>query len=575
MSGFRREKEVPGPTGGRSDYTTQVVYPLGGFSPTGSELLAKPDSLISGQNVWVRYGVLEPRWKLSAQSVANLNTGLIPNVSNVTNPQSTGQRCMGVVPFVNPSDAAGTAGARGVTWVSGNTNSLAISYYSQGGNQLGWFQFSKSTRESYASVSTFVEPSLHTNANWRGAVVYSAPLNYNLMVLAAGNAPKSSAELLMATSAAFRATVPPGPANVMNYSRLSGVTPTAIDVTNFGNRIVAWNCDGVPQRVQWHIEGDPTDWTGIGSGTQDLTDMNGYGTRIFPLEDEMILASSEEIWRGRSVGLPYVFSFTPVNRQIGMPYERATLQTPFGIIWLGRNFVVYRMVGEQITELTEVGQYMQAYLRDNLKAPDTAFFVYNQVLNQIRLFYSVMDNAYPTRSIAYDIDDEVWTDESYGHYFQCGISTPIITSSAVTGGVAPVWDGNQYPVGLYAAAVTSVGTFGSYSLSANSDMGTDCDEDGLTGPFTSDAAFHKYLLEEARYDIGAVSASSLTVGWSRTFGNTVAVSERLNVSGSGNSQIITYPKMTGQYWTLRLQSTNASWQLRRIATKMCEDGEQR
>lgn len=577
---FRRQTLAGSPQQGTSSASAAVVAPLQGFIPQGNEFLQPPGSFSSGQNVWVRNGSLEPRWRLSAQSITSLS-GAMGATGDMTNPTVNGVFYSGVIPFVFSNDSSAGAGAVNSTfWVASskatlgpNNSAFAASYFSSTLAALAWEPMSYSSRPSYASgVAGSVAGSGTTFENLRGAVVYSAPLNRNLLVMSLG-----SNRPLLATSGEVRDVGTGGfQINAITYSILSGAIPTAVDITNFGNRPVAWHCGGVPTRCQWTIEGDPTDWTGLGSGFQDITDMNGVGTRIFSQSDQMVLATTEEIWRGRAVGLPYVFAFSPIERKLGMPYPRATLQTPAGIFWLDRNFMVYQMVGEQIQPL---GTVVQDYLRAHLRAPELAFLVYNSLLNQLRLFYSMSATSYPTHAIVFSLDNQTVAHEVYQHAFHIGTSNVLAetggqTFSVPVAGPGPNFapDGVEHPLGLYSVLVTSAGTCGALTESAGSDLGQNVAEELTFGP-TCVAPLRKETLVEARYDLAARSASSLTASWSSDFGKTVGQSQALSVaSESHSSQIITNPKYTAQNLSLKLQSTNGGWQLRRITTITQDDG---
>lgn len=586
----------------RSTTTEHVVAPLGGFQPSGNEFTRELGSLASAQNVWVRDEVLEPRWRLSSQSINHLNSALT-SFGNTTNPSSSGTRCIGIVPI---SDlpvvddnvfVSGRSTSIGPMWLSGTTGNLCLGILTaQSPSRLTWVNMSATTYDSdfyphsnetfdnNSLLSTlFTGASVYTNANWRSAMVYSASLDLTLAVLAAGTAsyisqtPRAVAgteanpsEYLMVTTG--RRVVISGAASSF-YGRLRNA-PRAVDVTNFADRAVAWNCDGIGTRVAWAVEGDPTDWTGIGAGSQDLADMTGYGTRIFSVGEQMILASNREIWRGRFIGDPYYMQFSPIIRTVGMPYERATLETPRGIFWLGENFTLYNMQGESITELTLETPTLQNFLRQNLVAPDVAFFTYNQLLNQLRLHYSTTTSSYPTQTLVYDVDDKTWFTETSSHAVTAGISSPLLTArySNTSADASGQWVSAR-PLGVYGAVVTSGGTFGVLTESATSELGSSVEEDA-----TFVVAFanptRKATIVEARYDFSARSASSVTASWSTNFGASTATAQVLSVaSASYASQIITYPKVTAQNLTQRLQSTNGGWQLQRLYNRFDDAGE--
>lgn len=549
------------------------ISPIAGFTDR-PDLLAPAQSIVSGQNLWVLPDGLQPRHRLSGQTITSLRAqnlgGNAPVVGffGTTNPSSTGTRVLGVVPFVSSSDSNGQ---RAPLWVSGTSNALVAGFYDTSASSFQWWALSLTTRTSYASVTTASPPSLRTDANWRGAAVYSAPLNDTLLVLTAGSvAYNAQAEKLLATLGSWTPSV--GLVSALSFSRLSGAVPAAIDVVNFADRVVAWNCDGVPQRVQWHVEGDPTDWVGIGSGFQDLADMRGFGTRIFSEEDEMVLASSEELWRGRYVGLPYVFSFSAIDRQQGMPYERATLQTSEGIFWLDKSLAILQMQREQIVE---VAPPVRRFLKGNLKAPDVAFLTYDQERNHLSLFYSTTTSSYPTHSVTIDLDNKVWTHEVYSHVFHCGVSEPLVEvrGTAGAGTTSTAWDAPFY-LGVYSAVVTSNGTFGVFTQSATSDLGSSVLEQGTFGTLQHPDLTTFKNLQELRIDVAARSASSISFGFSADNGATFPASYEttFNVSASSNaSQYISYPQMSANYFTPRIRSTNGNWVMRRWYGRF-EDG---
>jgi hypothetical protein len=449
----------------------------------------------------------------------------------------------------------------GTLWISGTSNGLGQSIVSEAG-KLGFYGMSARTTSTLPPASDVVPSiSIATDANWRSAVVYSAPDNLNVLVMTAASrlfSTGGSVNTLLVTSGGLVNTIPPGPVRQPAYGYLDGAPRYCIDVTNFGNRPIAWRADGITNRVQWPIEGDPTNWTGFGSGSQDLTDMAGDSTRIFAQEDQMVLASSDELWRGRYVGPPYFFSFSRINGRLGMPYERASIQTPVGIFWIDRDMMIYQMVGEQITPF---GAPHHSFLQRVVKAPEVAFFVWNDTLKQLRLFYSVSTTSYPTQSLTYDFKNAVWTHEVYGHVFHNGASSFIEKHR-----MGDVFNGYSGFIGtaFREPLFTSAGTIGQFAPSATSDFGVATDEDAVFAPINANNLTRRVVLEEVRYDFAAKTASSLTASWSTNFGRTSGFSQRMSLSASSNaSQVISYPRLNGQYLTPRIESTGGAWQLRR------------
>lgn len=379
-----------------------LIRPIGGWTEA-QDVSARPESIVSGQNIWVRRGSLEPRYKLSHASFNPIISGSSLSNEFSQNPQWVSQatRPLGTMTYFELTNGSLYPVVANYT-LPLNQNSL---YYTDGTVPFSWSRLS-----SVPANGITLNLSTDTRFTPRGAVVYSASTNRNLLVFTTGTSLASQGLGCWA-----------GPiGNPATYSSLSN-SPDGVDVCVFDNRPVVWAATGIPQRAKWPVAGDPYDWTGIGSGNEDLVDMIGAGTRIFATEDQMVLCSGLEMWRGRKVGPPYVFAFSPIHRQIGIPYGRAAIQTPLGIIWLGHDYNVYLMDGEQIRP---IGDAIQRQLMDTLVGPDVAFFSFHPTLYQLRLFYTTTGTEYPQHSFTYHFKEGVWSAEVYAHKFICALSMP-------------------------------------------------------------------------------------------------------------------------------------------------------
>lgn len=81
--------------------------------------------------------------------------------------------------------------------------------------------------------------------------------------------------------------------------------PRALTIANFADRIVAANLNlpvgGIrPSSIAWSENSDPFDWTGLGSGMEDLVQgQDGYGDpiqRLLIMGDELIILRKRSIW---------------------------------------------------------------------------------------------------------------------------------------------------------------------------------------------------------------------------------------------------------------------------------------
>lgn len=75
-----------------------------------------------------------------------------------------------------------------------------------------------------------------------------------------------------------------------NAAALSGTPPSAYGVVQAANRLFAFRTAAAPSIIQWCILGNPQNWTGAGSGTQNVsTSDNDSITAMVPLTNSTII----------------------------------------------------------------------------------------------------------------------------------------------------------------------------------------------------------------------------------------------------------------------------------------------
>lgn len=255
---FRRQTLAGTPIQASSAWSQGLVVPTGGFT-NQPDVLATPDSVVSGQNVWVQIGVFKAREKLSQVSVVN---PVVAGCSDHT---------------VNKSDSYNSVILGGFTY----TDAINGVIYPIVGTRHNFFvgqstslpnsQTSWSALSYVSSTGSSLIPQLHERGDWFSATVLSASRGTSLAVIVGQAAqPNTSNGSNVAYCYWTTGTVQ------TTYSHLTGA-PGARDVACFANRPVMWHVADIaqnhyPQRVQWSVAGEPEDWTGIGSGFQDLAD---------------------------------------------------------------------------------------------------------------------------------------------------------------------------------------------------------------------------------------------------------------------------------------------------------------
>lgn len=508
---------VAPPTNPTSRLSVQRVIPIAGFSPL-PQGTAPLGSLSSGQNVWIREEGLEPRERLSRVGTNIFNaapTGafLYDDIAGVQYPVVASARTIGYL----DGDAWGA-----LLYVSGTSN---------------------------------LPPTGDQTNLWFGTSVYLERADLNLGILTNGINP------LFAWN---------GPSSSTGFSTLTEA-PIAKDVALLDNSILAWNIRELSstsrfvQRVQWCVGGNPEDWTGIGSGFEDLVDMRGEGTRIFTQGDEAVLASTEEIWVGRVIGGPFRFQFAPLSRSLGIPYARAALQTPLGLFWLGPDFMVYRLAGRQIEP---IGLPIQRDLRETLKSPQNAFFSYHPQIGAVTIHYSAAAGAAADRAWTYHVSPQAWTPQRFATGLAVGFVGPTASSATTWGGLIGTMGSQGFTfnelLGVTGAdsayLLSSTGTAWRFDASATSDDGATVLH-SATLPLGLDA-FRRFDFHETRLKIAAPSASSLSVGFSGDGGSTVPV--EMNLAISASSHVADYRAFAtngGFAPALQVRSTGGQWRL--------------
>ncbi len=333
------------------------------------------------------------------------------------------------------------------------------------------------------------------------------------------------------------------------YSSLTGA-PIARDISTFDERPLAWNITDSSgslfvNRVQWPVRNDPEDWTGLGSGHDDLVYARGAGTRIFAIPGGIILATTKEIWQGEQLGGEFVFRFSVISDEIGIPFAKAAIQTSQGIFFLGDDYNIYRLQGQQLQPVPGI----RDTLRRTLSSPATAFFLWHAERQQLFFIYD------DTQAFAFDAANNLWTPHAFA--FNVAVAGARLSSSVEIG-----------------VAVSSAGTTTEFSSTVTDDDGTAFLQQAVLAPvFTADPS-RNWFLSEQRLEVAAASASSLSLSFSTDFGGSYSYNTVFALSANSNSsQIRDFPKLPGPHFTPRIESLTGAWSVRRITPKVQSLGE--
>lgn len=510
----------------------ELVTPTSGFTDS-PPIFADPASFYSGQNVWIKNGEMFPRSRLSTVGTESL--GGEPNGFFLYDDISGG-----ATPVVTSQDT------------------------------VAYLQSQSFTSLTYISGTSNLPPTGGATDEYFGTSVYLERSDINLAIFTNGLEPLFAWE---------------GPSITTGFSTLTQA-PIATDVALFDNKLIGWNIQELSsnsrlvQRVQWSVSGDSEDWTGIGSGFEDLVDMRGVGTRIFAAEDRLILASDKEVWQGRRIGLPFIFRFSPIDKTIGMPFRRAALQTQRGIFWLNDDFNIYRVVGGRITP---IGDAIKQVLRNELVAPEEAFFGFNEQQGLLTLYYTITAGTLPQRAFSLDIVEGHWTPHTFTQELALSGSAVVSSSATTWGGLtgnlsAQNLTFNQF-LGITGAneeaVFSSNGTPYIFHSEATNDDGSVVEEDAYFGGLFKEDATSVKFLNEVKLDVSADSASTLSVGGSSNLGETFDEEVQLSISASSTytQAQVNFNTLSGVNPSLRIRSDDGSrWKVARIYAKAVKKG---
>jgi hypothetical protein len=290
----------PPPQPPSSVHTVRLVPLTQGMNQNTAWPLLPPGSAQSMTNFLPLNGTLAPRSRLSATTSGSI----LPSGLGMT------ELYLGTGLFSPPPQV----------WYSSNTQHAIVS--SNG----------SISRASFTSAFGLGVAPSDQQHSWQYAQSFFGTIDSNALV-AAGIGAGSSADTLLVLYG-----TPP------QFSYLTSA-PRAFAVASFDNYLVAWNvtADGVAAttRVQWCVRGEPSNWTGEGSGFEDLLEMRGAGTSVWPMPDgRIVLFSDTEIWYGVRATYPAQFNFYPLDPDVGCIAPRTIARCPEGLLFLGTDSAI-------------------------------------------------------------------------------------------------------------------------------------------------------------------------------------------------------------------------------------------
>lgn len=307
-------------------------------------------------------------------------------------------------------------------------------------------------------------------------------------------------------------------------------TKAAKDIEVVNDRLVFFNTlssagTRFPQRVLWSARGGATDFIlANGAGFEDLVSMRGEGTAAVRHKDFLILFTEDEVWRAQPTLDDYAFRFSRIEK-VGCPYPRTAKNTPFGVMFLGRDFEVYAVDGISVLPVGPMQgsgpSRIQKYLKAHITKPDRAWAAYNRIERRYELYYSDLNSAsgFPNRALYYSIDDRTWWPQAYNEELSIGEDIAESETAVTWGDVTPSWDATLPGWGTFEShqgkrwvtAFSVGGEIFSFRSGQTNDNGTTIDARWRSHGLSGRNPMHQTHLSEVWIDFENDSNSTVTV----------------------------------------------------------------
>lgn len=192
-----------------------------------------------------------------------------------------------------------------------------------------------------------------------------------------------------------------------NATALAGSPPSARTAFSAANRVFGISTSANPSRIQWCILGDPTDWTGTGSGSQDVQKNDGEEL-LFGVP---INADTAILFKNSSTHL------MPLTKA---PFPVYTLQTKVGAAgryaWANVNGTIYFITPSRRMKSTTDGVNFTDYpsavddLWNNVNTTriSNIYGIYYPAREEIHWIVSTGSSSTNTVSIIWDLKRKAW-----------------------------------------------------------------------------------------------------------------------------------------------------------------------
>jgi len=346
----------------------------------------------------------------------------------------------------------------------------------------------------------------------------------------------------------------------LSFAVLTGA-PVARTVFNFGRRIIGCDVGSNPERVQWCVSGNNADWSGLGSGYEDLRAAPGgvvddalIGIPI--TDDSALLIKRRSIWIMTRTGFfDTPFAFSRRYQTLGTESPNTFKLTPIGVIGLFLDNV-YVFTDAEPPRAIGTAVRNEILRGANLS---NAVGIYDRFLNEYRLFVPKATRDGTSAVWRYSISDARWTFDEFP-FDVVDLTAEYYTIDPTIDGTEDVVDSLDIPVdamegvgntsGLLIAQYGSTGKVVGQLLDGNTDDITQgsvtqsaaIETDITLGEITPGTSLRRANIIEAQIEHFNSAEVTLDVNYSEDFGTNWSVYDQWLTGPDGVPTISRFTK---------------------------------
>lgn len=308
-----------------------------------------------------------------------------------------------------------------------------------------------------------------------------------------------------------------------SFQKLVGA-PSAKHLTTFAGRVIASGADGIPTRIRWSVKNNSHDWSGIGSGFEDLLSTPGgqvdQQVGVWPLSEGLALVvRSNSVWQMTETGnVDIPFRFSRIYDNLGTRSPRSVDAVPGGVVFFGTDDIY--LIDDR--SIKAIGTLVKNRLQSEALDFADVHGVYSPKTKEYLLTVG-QSTVY-----RYSFQDEGWTKSDYPFTIRA-IEESIYHKGSLTIdelqgtinsliGITDNLTGTPVAGVVYFATADALGMIYGQSISATNDTAGPAGISLTTGVITAEDVLKFVTVNEVQLEYESESNQTLTMEWSSNGG---------------------------------------------------------